>query len=249
MSAALILAPAPRERGILFGAPMVRAILEGRKSVTRRLVKPQPPSPEAVYARTGIGFHLFTDFHAEPDTFRVSGPVGVVRDLVGQGEWRCPYGQPGDRLLVKESAWMWCERRPNGTTKTGRSKWLYVPMRAVPVHYCADHPELNVVSPETGNEWGWRKKLGRFLPAWASRITLPLTGVRVERVQDASEADILAEGVTVDRVSEWCGVPWSDMPDLHAAWRVLWTHINGAESWERNDWAWVLSWDRAEVRQ
>lgn len=150
--------------------------------------------------------------------------------------------QPGDRLRVKEAAWMWCERRPNGTTKTGRQKWLYVPMRAAGIWYAADHrtkPNISVVSPDTGNEWGWRLKIGRFLPAWASRITLEITGVRVERLQDISEADAQAEGCALE-----CMTPTGD--DSGSAiygpggYLALWESINGPGSWDANPWVWVV---------
>lgn len=205
-----------REKPILFSAPMVRAILEGQKTQTRRVVKPQPCS---------------------------------LGDVIPYAQ--CPYGVPGDRLRVKEAAWMWCERVPNGTTKTGRLKWHYVPMREAPIHYAADHPKkpaINVVSPETGNEWGWRLKIGRFLPAWASRITPEETGVRVERLQDISEADAIAEGIERHVNGHWkdyrdpTGRQWHEAPS--DSFCSLWESINGAGSWDANPWVWVLSFRR-----
>lgn len=188
-----------KERPILFSAAMVRALLAGTKTQTRRIAKGDP--------------------------FFYNPPRG-------------PYGQPGDRLRVKESAWMWCERRPNGNTKTGRQKWLYVPMRGAPIHYAADHskkPGIDVVSPETGNQWGWRLKIGRFLPAWASRITLEITGVRVERLQDISREDAAAEG-------------WNPAVDVCSPliwYAALWESINGPGSWALNPWVWVIEFRRA----
>lgn len=220
------------ERPISFSAPMVRALLAGTKTQTRRAIKPQP-----------------THFN----------PVGVPRRVVPDGGpsdmIRCPYGQPGDRLRVKEAAWMWCDRRPNGTTKTGRQKWRYVPMRAAGIWYAADHrtkPNIGVVSPDTGNEWGWRLKIGRFLPAWASRITLEVTGVRVERLQDIGEADAKAEGAEpyetapfshaelalLDAPLKDQGAPYSN------GYSLLWESINGAGAWAANPWVWVISFRR-----
>lgn len=213
------------QRPIPFSGPMVRAILEGRKTQTRRPVRVRDlasglsescvrVAPMDHYLQNPPGFGWFT--HA-----------GLSRFLV------CPYGQSGDRLRVKEAAWMWCERRPNGTTRTDRQKWSYVPLRAAPVHYHADHPErptIDVVSPETGNRWGWRYKAARFLPAWASRLTLEVVSVRVERLQEISEEDIVAEGCTVDVVAKMTGTPWGDIPDLFTAWRLAWDSINGARA-------------------
>jgi hypothetical protein len=238
------------ERPILFSAPMVRAILEGRKSQTRRVVKPQPVDcTQAVAHFRGREWHAKM---ADPEI------AGLTLHL---GEHPCPYGQRGDRLRVKEHAWMFCERRPNGVTKTGRQKWHYVPLRAAPVLHCESHPDrptIGVVHPETGNEWGWRKKLGRFLPAWASRITLDVTAVRVERLQDISQVDAKAEGARLQdwsgedplaQYSEWGGdaPPKSSTPGFYTyrnGYRRVWEHINGVGSWAANPWVWVLEFRR-----
>lgn len=196
------------EKPILFSAPMVRALLDGSKTQTRRIAKPKRS--------------------IEPMTDE------------------CPYGQPGDRLRVKEAAWMWCERRPNGTTPTGRQKWLYVPMREAQVHYASDHPKkpaVGVVSPDTGNQWGWRLKIGRFIPRWASRIALEVTAVRVERLQDISEADCVAEGCAGGHGSI-PGYPYSATPLEH--YESIWRAINGPGSWSLNPWVWAVSFRRIE---
>lgn len=210
-----------KERPILFSAPMVRAILEGRKTQTRRVMQLQPSITPSL---------------------REDSKWGIVAEWPGESEFdgydcHCSYGKPGDRLWVKEAAWMWCERRPNGTTKTGKPKWHYVPLRSAPIHYCADHPakpQVDVVSPETGNTWGWRKKLGRFLPKWASRITLEITRIRVERVQDIGYQDAIREGI----LGEWFNV----VKDVSAtaSFGRLWKSINGPDSWAANPWVWVI---------
>lgn len=203
-----------KEQPILFSAPMVRALLAGTKTQTRRVVKPTP------------------EWVGQSGVLSFEGRVGLPHAI-------CPYGQPGDRLNVKDAAWMWCERRPNGKTKTGRDKWLYVPMREAPIHYAANHPQkpsISVVSPDTGNVWGWRLKIGRFLPSWASRITLEITAVRVERLQDISEADTVAEGIPAGEVSP---------PDAgRFAYSLLWDQINGPGSWDANPWVWVVEFKR-----
>lgn len=221
-----------KERPILFSAPMVRALLAGTKTQTRRVVA-LPRSRDAfVLEDHGDGWWPY-----QSD----DGESSLCNDGM-EHRYVSPYGQPGDRLRVKEAAWMWCERRPNGTTKTGRPKWLYVPMRSAGIWYAADHrskPNISVVSPDTGNEWGWRLKIGRFLPAWASRITLEVTGVRVERLNDISADDAAAEG--------W---PGPDAQNSIAsaypiAWYSnLWEQINGKGSWEANPWAWVVEFRR-----
>ena len=210
---------------------MVKAILAGTKTQTRRVVKPQPPEWVKVWNGCNGLEHFFFDREEDDEG-------GKHWPSYEQG-LRCPYGQPGDRLRVKEAAWMWCERRPNGKTPTGRDKWLYVPLRSAPVIYAADHPAkpgTSVVSPDTGNQWGWRLKIGRFLPAWASRITLEVTGVRVERLQDISEADAKAEGCVV-----W---PECKEPAAINLYRALWDQINGPGSWDANPWVWVVEFKR-----
>lgn len=229
-----------KERPILMSAPMVRACLDGTKTQTRRVVKRQPANDPAKHHpiaphRTSLGgwnWVLAETGHGTGDPFP------------------CPYGQPGGRLRVKEAAWMWCERRPNGTTPTGRQKWHYVPMRGAPVIYAADHPAkpgTSVVSPDTGNAWGWRLKIGRFLPSWASRIYLEMTEVRVQRLQDISAADAVAEGIGLNP-SAVDVMTTSDTPEPMAVamYRDLWERINGAGSWAVNPWVWCLSFRRVE---
>lgn len=215
-----------KERPILFNGPMVRALLDGSKTQTRRVVKGSDRWPAcavraAILSTRGTAMAI--------DSKRLSyGP-----------EIKCPYGMPGDRIQVKEAAWMWCERRPNGKTATGRDKWLYVPLREAPIHYAADHParpQVDVVSPETGNKWGWRFKVGRFLPARASRITLEVISVRVERLQDVSRGDAMEEG---------CPFPNMAQGDDPRQWYAeLWEQINGPGSWDANPWVWAIEFKR-----
>lgn len=239
------------ERPILFSAPMVRAILDGRKTQTRRSVKPQFSSD-------------VTEVSEQPalDPILkcvVSGRSGLFEDGHGMDEVRrCPYGKPGDRLYVKEHAWMYCEKRPNGVTEKGRLRFEYVPLGASPVWHCENHPErpvMDVVHPETGNMWLWRKKLGRFLPKWASRITLEVIAVRVERLNDISEVDAVAEGVEMApapagknsyknylAMEDAAALRWLRTPVL--SYCSLWESLNGAGSWSENPWVWVVEFRR-----
>jgi len=218
-------------RPILFSAPMVRALRSGTKTQTRRVIN----LSDRLGRFDSDGYSSVTDDRIVKILWTNQNIPKVVP---------CPYGQPGDRLRVKEAAWMWCERRPNGKTATGRDRWWYVPMREAPIHYAADHPSmpmLDVVSPNTVNKWGWRLKIGRFLPAWASRITLENTGVRVERLQDISITDAMAEGVAETNANlrglEPC-MEW------RYAYEDLWTEINGTGSWAANPWVWVVEFRR-----
>jgi hypothetical protein len=190
---------------------MVQAILAGTKTQTRRVVKPQP---------VFIG-HPGTPFKT-PD----ADPSGIIH---------CPYGVPGVRLNVKENAWCWCEKRSDGLTKTGRNKHRYIIDPTVKIHYQAD---LHVKPPpfaDAGHGWGWRLKIGRYLPRELCRITLEVTGIRCERLQAISEADAKAEGV-------------SNLPRKLASHRELywelWNSINGPGSWDANPWVWVVEFKR-----
>jgi len=256
---------AVKERPILFSAPMVRALLEGRKTQTRRVVKWNNTSG------VNLAFRGLTLDHSTPDRWELLSRDGDMR-WNERAHAKCPAGKPGDLMRVKESAWMWCERRPNGKTKTGRPKWHYVPLESAPVFYVADghKPSCYVVHPETGNEWGIRFKVGRFLPKWASRIALEITEVRVQRLQEISCEDALEEGVY--KTPTWDGpehMKWqakmngpqhtSDhanaMTDaeFHAAveqtwaeyglsgYAALWESINGYGSWAANPWVWAVS--------
>lgn len=235
-----------KERPILMSAPMVRACLDGTKTQTRRVVQTDAEKYEGIIRGTvsqeaeNIGKHCF------------------FRDIGESVYLDCPYGQPGDRLAIKENAWMWCEKRPAGTTLLGRKGWRYVPLLSAPVIYCADHPEkpqTDVVSPDTGNVLVWRKKPGRFLPKWAVRILGTIENVGVERLQDISEDDAKAEGIEFEDINDdpihpadtgryWRNYHPSDgliFSQPIDSYRSLWESIHGPSSWALNPWVWVVS--------
>jgi hypothetical protein len=240
-----------REIPILFSASMVRALLSGSKNQTRRIVKGNIDK---------FDFLSIGNLEVEGKQkgycaiFRAPKDDWIAEDKPWHEYIKSPYGQPGDQLRVKEAAWMRCEKRPNGKTKTGRDKWHFVPLESAPVFYAADHPKrpaLDVVSPLTGNQWVWRLKIGRFMPRWASRITLEIIGIRVERLNDCSEQDAIAEGI--ERVGGFASVsPWRNYRKgeegemlLHCSaptrsYMTLWESINGAGSWAANPWVWVV---------
>lgn len=136
----------------------------------------------------------------------------------------CPYGIPGDRLWIRETF------------------ALSVPGCERGVSYRADHRDPRGDGP--AHPMKWRPSI--HMPRWASRLTLEVTAVRVERLHDISEADILAEGVTVPLAAKMTGIPWSSLPTLHDAWREGWKHINGAASWDANPWVWVVGFKTAK---
>lgn len=132
----------------------------------------------------------------------------------------CPHGQPGDRLWVRET-WRVC----------GGREYEYQQDRTS-VMYRATHQESGF--PLTWESYKWRPSI--FMPRWASRITLEIAGVRVERLQEISEADAIAEGIPSGDVSP---------PDMaRFAYRQLWESINGHGSWDANPWVWVIEFKR-----
>lgn len=225
-----------KERPILFSAPMVRAILDGRKTQTRRVVKPQPLAGCTDYWRV-----LKSTEKSLIDTWV---PRGGVPDKGGgfpvQGERvRCPYGIRGDRLWVRESfAFAECEN--------GDPLIVYRSDGAIAdIYQLGNGPmQLNGFRREKWCDRNgilkWRPSI--HMPRWASRITLEVVSVRVERLQGITQADIAREGIDL--------IPSSN-PDRRDEfiWKFqeLWDSINGPESWFANPWVWVVEFKRLET--
>lgn len=149
---------------------------------------------------------------------------------------RCPYGGLGDRLWVRET---WCPRS-NGATMLERIQRPF---------YRADGDESDV-----SRMYGWRWRPSIHMPRWASRITLPVVAVRIERVQSITAEDARAEGVTVPRCdcevcSRGAAICLADATRCIEGFRDLWSATYGRASWEANPWVWVVEWSEAEVRR
>lgn len=196
------------ERPIPLRSHEVRAILAGTKTQTRRVVKQQPQRCERGVLMWTVSKYRKIGFQA--------------RDVHPDLHEFCPYGQPGDRLWVRET-------------------WAQHPQSASTVFYRA------TVEAEPGFPvWDgpWRPSI--HMPRSASRITLEITGVRVERLQDISEADAVAEGV----MSVQCNDLGAEVPyyrslfEPSGLYRLLWESINGPGSWDANPWVWVVEFKR-----
>ena len=255
-----------KDRPILFSGPMVRALKDGSKRQTRRVVRGSEAWP------------------LNADRATILPTRGTALAVVGYSthapEIRCPYGMPGDRLWVRESwqvaretldyetggeydVWAWDEglgdprKHLKGDARFGTKSALF---------YAADGEDKNPsaffdllgLDNKTvlrTKEINWRPSI--HMPRWASRITLEITSVRVERLQDISEADALAEGIVE------CPIPADDEgprrigyvvgPDdgksglsvtAVEAYRNLWESINGPGSWDANPWVWVVEFRR-----
>lgn len=213
-----------KERPILFSAPMVRAILEGRKTQTRRVVKaPRWSSQEEI--------DLWVDEPFVPDDNDTSFWI------------ECPYGKAGGKVWVRENCWLYGKWTKNGKTKTGKQRYKF---KTIGQQVRYDNPVGEKMAYFGGDE-GFTFRPSIFMPRWASRIDLEITGVRVERLNDISQSDAIAEGAppshpSIDSVSREFGYS-----DFSRSWFAqLWEHINGAGSWQKNPWVWVVEFKRVK---
>lgn len=211
---------------------MVRALLDGRKTQTRRIVQNMPAIACPSVCRLVIEGHPFNPsaFVGTPAQGMFSGKDRLawvaedwVKNPIGAEElaWLPPkYGVPGDRLWVRET-WFCDDYRVQS------GPYLEIEGAKEALVYLTDDPVFEAERPQ------WKPSI--HMPRWASRITLELTAVRIEPLNDISEADAKAEGCVFD---EWT-YPQSFTPGA-TSYRVLWESINGPNSWALNPWVWVL---------
>lgn len=218
-----------RERPIWFSGAMVRAILEGRKTMTRRVVKPQPHARVDAVKWQDV---IITGCNT-PDQ---SG-FAMMRGCVIESEaMRCPYGTPGDLLWVRETFWH---------RESFHGDYL------IDYRYCATEPTPpGSIDPNDYDtlEGYWRKMPSIFMPRETSRITLEVTGVRVERLLEISEQDAIAEGVQWPKYDDFEPVTIDGVTSGPAriAFKELWSNINSPESWDANPWVWVVEFRKVE---
>jgi hypothetical protein len=232
-----------KERPILFSGPMVRAILEGRKTVTRRVVKPQPWMEGHAW--------LWAKKKTPERPFDIGWAQGFPAKLLAE---ECPYGQPGDRLWVKET-WGYANACPGGDALC-REDWVQVGYRASdsprgegisdPIPRPKEEVEsIHAVVLKEMERAGvsgdgfpqvcrWRSSL--HMPRNLSRLSLEVVSVRAEQLHDITPEDVLAEGI---------------QPILRSAaigdFNGLWNKINGKRApWESNPWVWVVSFRRIQ---
>jgi hypothetical protein len=203
----------PAERSILFSGAMVRALLAGTKTQTRRALR---------------------DRHADrPPSHR--------------------FGRPGDRLWVRETFYAFGRWETRFNAGKQREEWYFVDMTrqsGLAYRYEADLDAGAIAHArrEAGAAPAWHKRPALFMPRVASRILLEVAGVRVERLQDISDSDAVAEGIrrigdAFERADAGDGLPGTT-PDPVLAYRGVWERINGVGSWAANPLVWVVEFRR-----
>lgn len=213
------MATAVKERPILMSAEMVRAILDGRKGQTRRVVKPQPPKETQLFVAVRDWFEA-ADIDQE---LGFDFPTS-------QHQYHCPYGVPGGRLWVRET---WCEFVERHRTKRNIREFAY----RANCHEDGERCRQDYI--DAGYPYQWKPSI--HMPRIASRLLLELTNVRVERLQDISDEDAAAEGVDA--------MPSAPAALTHrTSFAKLWDTLNKSPdySWESNPWVWVLDFKRVE---
>ncbi|PTR06161.1 hypothetical protein C8R32_1127 [Nitrosospira sp. Nsp5] len=209
-----------KETPLLFKPEMVRALLEGRKSQTRRTVKPRK----------------------DRDFGCVLSPSELVGEVNAGYHRNCPYGQPGDRIWCKETFWARGRWETRFSAKKGRDEWHFVDLSREMSGYRYEEPNVLPGKKRSRAYSFWWKRPSLFMPRHASRILLEITAVRVERLQDISEEDARAEGVLIS--DEWTGCADDLDGSYIKAYRFLWETINGAGSWDVNPYVWGISFRR-----
>jgi len=219
-----------KESPILFSAPMVIATLDGTKTQTRRIIKRPIKHP---------GWTGYTVTYAQ------DGAIECGPDYPdGEDDFvKCPYGQPGDRLWGRENFWLDRRNKDRGPNQEviysatpeiyrdphGKLKPCRWPSGSVPFGETEDLTRAEAQHQVETNK-NWFQKPSIFMWRWASRILRDITEIRVEQLQDISDADCHAEGVPVN-----CDAEPRDI------YMEIWNAINGKDSWNKNPWVWVLT--------
>ena len=214
-----------KERGILMTPENIQATIEGRKSMTRRVIKPQP-----------------TEWEDGGLSWKTEGSINRAR-FISRMISKCPYGQVGGFLYLKEAHYRFGQWYMNGFSKTGRQKWRFASPDNMPFRYIDNPPDI--VRPNSYRSLGWYKRSPLFMPKKYARYWYEITGIRAERVQDISEEDAMAEGVNGGCLD--CGYPQPckciiPNPSYTDSFIYLWDSINAKRGhpWSLNEWVWVI---------
>ncbi|EIX9650038.1 hypothetical protein AB1294_06245 [Klebsiella pneumoniae] len=245
-----------KERGMIFNGEMVRAILDGRKTQTRRIMKVQPESNQ-------LGLLLITDSTKHSDIGKYHwAESNATGNHVRSKLFSCPFGAVGDRIWVRET-WAilgnedgccidWEEKLCKADERSA-ARIYRASCEQRPGNYglwsIPDDADWKPHTKDYQYEGAWRPSI--HMPRWASRILLEITDVRVEQLNAISEEDATAEGVPPagSLLPDYPGTfltPKGDFATAKVAFQRLWESIYGEESWKANGWVWVISFKRVE---
>lgn len=218
------------ERGLIFNGEMVRAILDGRKTQTRRIIKDWTVGRDSISKFIQIG-KKFIGCYPED-----------VPELIREC---CPYGVPGDRIWVRETFqgplfdFEQMEAYQEDSSKFKKPEFC--------VYKADGKPAPEFFDADDNLHCGWRPSI--HMPRWASRITLEITGVRVEQLKSIREEEARSEGVARLREGFWKHYQpgWTQHQlSARGSFATLWDSIYGSGEWERNPWVWVVEFNRIE---
>lgn len=223
-----------KERPMIFNAEMVRAILDGRKTQTRRPINPQPELPKGSgFSWKGAVYGSGSDDHETNRNF---------------AHTKCPFGKPGDRIWVRETFqgplfdWDMMDSYCNDSAPFEKPEFCVYKADGVPTPEFYDADDVL--------HCRWRPSI--HMPRWASRITLEITGVGVQRLQSITPNDAAREGlVKLPATGRYC-LNQGDQyfggasHDAREVFSGLWESIYGEESWQANPWVWVIEFKRIE---
>lgn len=244
-----------KERGMIFNSEMVRAILDGRKTQTRRIMKVQPESNQ-------LGLLLITDSTKHSDIGKYHwAESNATGNHVRSKLFSSPFGAVGERIWVRET-WAtlgnedgcyvdWEDNLCKGDERSAARIYRASCEQRPGDYGLWSIPDDAYWKPHTKEhkfEGAWRPSI--HMPRWASRILLEITDVRVERLNAISEEDARAEGI-IDGGCLNCGEPEpcgcaNPEPDATDAFAYLWQSIYGQDNWNANPWVWVISFKRVE---
>ena len=238
-----------KERPIIFQPKSVKGTLKGDKTQTRRLVKLKTIPIEYVTHickdGSGKGFIAWIISNESKDKTQAEMDKLTVERYPNNEGFPCPYGEIGDRLWVRESFYACGTWVKNGLTKNGKQKWKFKDL-TVKYKYFDNPPKY--IHKGRNNELGWYKRPALFMPRKAARLILEITDRRVERLQNITAHDAIAEGIF-----------WSDhhqgyvvdedgscfyKNDPTESYYKLWVIIHGSKSWDENSFVWVVQYKK-----
>ncbi|MFY7514974.1 hypothetical protein ACOT19_01065 [Acinetobacter baumannii] len=226
-----------KERPILFNSEMVNAILEGRKTQTRRILKKQPPE--------NMTRHCW--FSSSTSTY------GFTNQPIPSDKWwkiNCPFGRVGDRIWVRET---WAPVNLYGEIALAYKADSKVIRVEENESFLDEEGFINYDDPRLekysfaawaydlldGKEGVWSPSI--HMPRWACRLVLEITSIRVERLNDISENDAIAEGCDNSKSEAAIQMGWYERPVR--AFSRRWEWIYGKDSWKQNPWVWVIDFN------